>query len=94
MTNEERLARASRAAALLNNELLTEAFAALERDYTAAWLNTKARDTDARERLWQAMQVTGKVKSHLKTVISDGKLAQREVDDLAASEKRRLFGVV
>lgn len=94
MTNEEKLARANRAQALLSDELLNDAFEALKRDYTSAWLATQVRDTDARERLWQAMQVLGKVKDHLTGMVNDGKIAQREINDLAAKENRRLFGIV
>ena len=84
--------RAARADVLLRDELLTEAFAVLDRDYTKAWRETAARDTDARERLWQAVQVVAKVRDHLGRALNNGKLAQRELDDLA--ERRRRFGIV
>src|SRR5262249_52258176 len=71
--------RGAQAQALLRKELLVEAFAGLEADYTAAWRITPARDTDARERLWQAVNVLGKVREHLHRVAADGKLAQREL---------------
>jgi hypothetical protein len=96
MADEIALARASeraaRADALLRDELLIEAFAALDRDYAKAWRETAARDTDARERLWQAVQVVAKVRDHLSHVLNNGKLAQRELNDLA--ERRRRFGIV
>jgi hypothetical protein len=80
---------------LLADELLTDAFAALEADYIAAWKATSARDSDARERLWQALQIVGLVKSHLAAIVSSGRLAQRELDDIAAlGERRRIFGVL
>jgi hypothetical protein len=84
--------RAARADALMRDELLTEAFATLDRDYTKAWRETAARDTDARERLWQAVQVVAKVRDHLGHVLTNGRLAQRELDGLAARRKR--FGIV
>jgi len=80
---------------LLGDELLAEAFAALEADYIAAWKATAARDSDARERLWQALQIVGLVKSHLAAIVSSGRLAQRELDDVARlGERRRVFGVL
>jgi len=95
MTDEIALARAgeraARADALMRDELLTEAFTALDRDYTKAWRETAARDTDARERLWQAVQVVAKVRDHLGHVLTNGRLARRELDDLAARRKR--FGI-
>lgn len=84
--------RAARAEALQRDELLTEALAALDRDYVNAWRATHARDTDARERLWQACQVVAKVRDHLANVVNGGKLAQRELNDLA--ERRKRFGII
>jgi hypothetical protein len=80
--------RAARAEALQRDELLTEALEALDRDYVNAWRATHARDTDARERLWQAVQVVAKVRDHLAHVVAGGRLAQRELDEIAARAAR------
>jgi hypothetical protein len=85
-------ARGTRAQALLENELLQEAFARLEERYIEEWRVCQFRDTDARERLWQAVNILGKVKDHLAKIVRDGKLAQREIEQLA--EKRKRFGIV
>jgi hypothetical protein len=42
-----------------------------------------AADTAGRERLWQTVNVLGKVKDHLARVAADGKLAQHELNSLA-----------
>ncbi len=89
------LARAARAEALLRDELLVESLDAMEREYIAAWQRSASRDTDARERLWQAVQVVARVRDHLTSVVNNGKLAQREMQDLETlGERRKLFGVV
>jgi hypothetical protein len=80
---ETAIARGARAKELLESELMREVFRQIEEDYVAGWPNTSARDTDARERLWLAVQVLGVVKDHLVIVANDGKLAQAEVDRLA-----------
>ena len=80
---EAGIARGARAKELLGSELLKEVFAQIESDYIAGWRNTSARDTDARERLWLAVQVLGLVKDHLVIIANDGKLAQAELDRLA-----------
>lgn len=80
--------RAARADALLRDELLQEAFATLERDYVKAWRETAARDTDARERLWQAVQLVAKVRDHLAGIVAGGNLARRELADLAQRKRR------
>ncbi len=79
------LTRAARAQALLDNELLAESLTTLEQSYIKAWRESAARDTDARERLWQAVQVVGKVRDHLGKVVADGKLAQAELKSLTAA---------
>ncbi|HEY1361491.1 MAG TPA: hypothetical protein VGF60_04555 [Xanthobacteraceae bacterium] len=82
------IVRGAQAHALMQNELLQEAFTRLEADYIAAWRLTPARDTDARERLWQAVNVLGKVKDHIARVAADGKLGQRQLDEMVEAEKR------
>lgn len=81
--DETRLAidqsRALRAQALMDDELLVEAFATLEADYIAAWKLTPACDDDGRERLWQAVQIIARVKDHLGCVIENGKLANAQL---------------
>jgi hypothetical protein len=79
--------RGARAQRLLEDDLLAEALDTLDRDYTRAWRATAARDTDARERLWQAVQVVAKVRDHLVHIVNGGKLAQRQMNDLAGRHK-------
>jgi hypothetical protein len=76
------MSRAARAQALLENELLRDAFRRLEDDYVAAWKTWPAADAAGRERLWQAVNVLGRVRDHLARMVADGKLAQRELSDL------------
>lgn len=87
------VSRGNQARALLDNPILTECFETLRAEYLKAWEATGARDTDARERLWQAVQIVGKVRTHLNGVVSGGKLAQREIDDMAGKKPKR-FGIV
>jgi hypothetical protein len=82
------IVRGGKAHELINSELLQEAFARLERDYIAAWRETPARDTDARERLWQAVNIVGKVKEHLGIVARDGRMAQRQLDELIKAQEQ------
>lgn len=82
------VSRGARAKALLNDDLVVSSLSQLESDYIAAWKATGARDTDARERLWQAVQVVGKFRDHLGLVVQDGTLAQAEIDAMAAREPK------
>ena len=99
MSEEDRLgqaaAKASRAQELLDNDLLGEAFATLEANYTAAWRATVIDDVAAREKLFLAINVVAKVRDHLMAVVANGKLAQAELKELAqVAERRRRFGVL
>lgn len=79
---EAELSRATRARQLLADAMLVEAFDALERTYIEAWKDSPARDSQAREALWQAVQVVGKVRTHLESVAATGRLAQRQIENL------------
>lgn len=88
-------ARGMRAERLLADELLVGAFDRLEADYIAAWQASKYNDTDGRERLWQAVQIVGKVKAHLASVVTDGTLAKAEIAQIERmGERKKIFGVV
>lgn len=99
MSDENRLdqavAKAIRVRDLLDNELLREAFDALEETYTAAWRATTIDDVSAREKLFLAINIVGKVRDHLTAIVTNGKLAQAELKELAqAAERRKRFGVL
>ncbi len=86
--------RGAQAERLLNEPLLGEAFASLEAEFLNAWKATGARDTEARERLWQAFQIVGKVKTHLSTVAQRGTLARKELEEIETmGERRKILGV-
>lgn len=86
------MAAAAQVRALLDNEHVEDAFAELEASYIAAWKVTPARDTEGREKLWQAVQIVGRVKSHLEGIAANGRLAERQIAEITARPKR--FGIV
>ena len=97
--NETRLneaaGKARRAQDLLDNELLSEAFKGLEDSYTSAWRSTAIDDVAAREKLFLAINIVGKVRDHLATIVTNGKLARAELKELArTAERRKRFGIV
>ena len=71
--------RGAKAAALLRNDLLIEAFDTLEAQYTTAWAESPARDVDGREHLFVLLKSLRAVKQHLTTVVETGKLAERQL---------------
>ncbi len=93
------ISRAEQARAALDNWVLAEAFATLERSYVEAWRSTRVDDVTAREKLFLAVNIVGKVRDQLARLVADGTLAQRELkrfaDEIArAAERKRRFGVV
>lgn len=71
--------RKAQAEALLRNDMLTGAFDALEANYIAAWKSTAARDTDARERFWLAVNQIGKVREALTQIVTTGTISQADL---------------
>jgi hypothetical protein len=95
---QDDVARAEQARALLDSDLLGSAFAILERSYLEAWRASHVDDSAAREKLFLAVNIVGKVRDQLARVVADGTLAQRELKQLAdeitrTAERRRRFGL-
>ncbi len=82
-------AEAAHAQQLLDDELLKTSFKTLEDSYQAAWRGTMIEDVGAREKLFLAINILGKVRDHLTAVVSNGKLAARELRDLAETAERK-----
>jgi len=89
------MSHGSRAKALLDNELLNEAFSALEVAYIERWRATHIDDERGREKLFIAVNVVGKVRAHLATIVANGHIAAKKLDELARdAERRKRFGIV
>ena len=99
MTDESKLDqamnRAARAQDLVNNDLLRESFTFLSNAYMDAWKGTKIDDVSAREKLFLAVNIVGKVEEHLVSVINDGKMAAAQVKEITeAAERKKRFGII
>lgn len=98
MTDEEAKLRDEVAAATAADaalKLVAEAFTRLEAEYVKAWKATPVRDEAARERLWQAVQIVGKVEAHLRALAAGRKLAERQLAEIARlGERTKIFGVL
>jgi hypothetical protein len=81
--------RAAQAESLLRRDILQAAFRTLEADYIKAWAATEPAETAARENLWRAVQILGDVRRHLASAVTDGKIAQTEIDRLAGVNRVR-----
>lgn len=85
--DEQALARAryrgERAEALLNDELLKEAFERVEAVYMSTWRNSDALDVEIRERAWQAVGLLSDLRNILISVVREGEAATKKVAALA-----------
>ena len=81
--------RGVRAAELLENTLLQEAFQDIEAEFLKGWRSTKARDTDARERFWQAIQCLGILQETLKQHVTNGRIAAGDLRRLSEESQRK-----
>jgi hypothetical protein len=84
MSDEAKLRDQMAAAVAAQSALDTTsaAFELLRNEYRKAWENTGAKDADARERLWLAFQIAGKVESHLKSAVNNGKFAEKALAEI------------
>lgn len=86
--------RALKAQQLCDDPVLSEAFDKLDAAYLEAWRATHAQDTNAREKLFLAVNVAAKVREHLRIIIANGRLAQKDLDQLENDRKRGFLSVV
>ena len=66
--------RERRAQALIDDELLNEAFDALKEDLMSRWSNSGSTDLEARESIWLAMRLLDRIRSHLISIIETGQM--------------------
>jgi hypothetical protein len=79
--------RSAKAAGLLNNEMLMEAFAHIDGELIGRWRACK--DAEGRDRIWQATQITSRVQEILRMVLENGKIAKAILDDLEGKRRRK-----
>ena len=99
MSDQDRLLearnRALRAKALIDDPLLQEGLTTLEESYIAAWRQTRPDDHQAREKLYLAVNVIGKLKDHLEAAMANGRVADAELNALTRDqERRKRFGII
>lgn len=90
MSNDRKdLERANRAKALLNDDLIVEAFEMIEQNCLSDFKNSKASQKDDREDIWKMLKALHELKRHLTSVMERGKLAEHNLS-LAEKIKRKV----
>lgn len=82
MDSDEIQLRARRAEALLSDELLVEAFNAIEQQAMARW--RVSEDIDAREDAWRSIRAVDALRAQLMAVVDADKVQQAKVPRLRA----------
>lgn len=78
----ESIERGEKASSLMRNEILQEAFESLETEFIQAWKHSDVNDSQNRERLYMLCQNLSAVKGYLAKVVTDGKLAKAQLEEL------------
>jgi len=73
----------------IEDDTFKRAFDTLHEQYLNAWRNTDVYDTEGREKLFLAVNILDKVRDHLTLVVSNGRLADHELSEIAAAEERK-----
>ena len=68
--------RLQRAKALLNDELLPEAFDTIKTELMDRWENSASTEAEAREAIWLGLQLLSRVRRHLHSIIETGEMAK------------------
>ena len=82
MEKDKQIREGKRAEQLLTDPLLKTAFEDLLEIYKQEIFNTKFAESEKRTYLWVAYNLVDKIKGHLQSIMTSGKLTQKELDDL------------
>ena len=88
---QQEVSQANKAKQLFENPLLKESFDKLKKLYAESLFNTGAKETEAREKLWLAYNVVGKVEQNLLEILDTGKLASKQLEEFRKSIKQQKF---
>lgn len=86
LTEQQKVDRAAKAQALIDSELLREAFAAVERGIFDAIKASKPEEAPGRERLYLAIGVADSVQSVLRGWLGTGQIAANNIAKLKKRE--------
>ena len=84
MTNDltKQISQGTKAQLILDEPLMKEAISYLKTRYKEEIFNTSYKDHEQRQVLWMAYNMVDKIKGHLESVMNEGKLASKELDQL------------
>lgn len=81
MSREQDVIRASRAKQLLDDPMIQEAFAEVEKKMTEAWRKSPITDVEARERCFRVLVGLDAFKAFFEIAIQNGVVAEYQVSE-------------
>ena len=78
----KQISQGTKAQLILDEPLMKEAISYLKTRYKEEIFNTSYKDHDQRQVLWMAYNMVDKIKGHLESVMNEGKLASKELEQL------------
>lgn len=72
--------RGQRAAEIMADELVVEAFTKMRDRFASDWANSPARDTEGREKIWLMQKLLKSVEDQLKEVMTTGRMASMQLE--------------
>jgi len=82
MDKDKQIRQGKQAERLLSDPLLKQAFEDLLELYKQEIFNTKFTENEKRTYLWVAYNLVDKIRGHLQSIMTSGKLTQQELDQL------------
>lgn len=82
MGKEQEKRRGHHALALLEDELMAEAFTNIREELRHRWEQSPIEDSAGREKLYLSVQMLEKVQSYLRDVLQTGRLAYEQEDNI------------
>lgn len=88
---EFEIQRGERARLLMEDELLQDAFATIEKEYMDSWLNSPERDVEGRERLRLMIKTLQRLKLELQNVMETGQIARATLAQRVGQKLNQYF---
>jgi len=81
--------RGRRAEAILQDEVLAAALAAIERRLHREWASSPPGAGEAREQIYRDLRALGALRTELEGMIRDGRVAEHELESTATARRQR-----
>jgi len=85
-TVEQRIYDGDQARLVLENEAFAAAFADIKQEYTEAWKQSPARDSEGREKLYLMIKLSEKLEATLRAAMEDGRIAADHLRHLQSKQ--------